>query len=137
MSLWPMAMPAFNFITNGGAMSPSVALRLLPDQPAAPVTAASANSNAQRKPRRRAARNPLPPVEAMNLAQKFQAADEFWHQLLSEVEKNDGKGSGAALAMFSCFVHSIIDDGELRKNLVLYFDQKLNDGFLSRKAMSS
>ena len=121
-------------------MSPSVAVQLRPDQPIAPAFVGSANNNAQqqaRKPRRRSVKNPLPPIEARNLAQKFQAADEFWHQLLSEIEKNDGKGSGAALAMFSCFVHSIIEDRELCRNLVLYFDQKLNDSFLSREAVSS
>ena len=121
-------------------MSPNVAVQLQPAQPITPVFVGSANNNAQQKAhklRRRSVKTPLPPLEARSLAQKFQAADEFWHQLLLEIEKNDGKGSGAALAMFSCFVHSIIEDLELCKNLVLYFDQKLNDSFLSQEAVSS
>jgi hypothetical protein len=95
-----------------------------------------ANSNRPLK-RKRRARLPMPPETARDVEQQLMAADEFWNQLISTVETNDGKGSGAALAMFSCFVHSLISDRELCKQLILYFDKKLNDDFISREVLSS
>lgn len=115
-------------------MSPSVAVQLRPDQPAAPIVAVGANSNAQekpKKPRRRAARLPLPPRNAMNLSQNIQAADEHWQEVIEAYNKrlaNNIKSDDLCLvAAFSCFVHSLFDDRDLCGKILVDFVTRLGN----------
>lgn len=113
-------------------MSPSVAVQLRPEQPPVPVAAVIANNNAQekpRKPRRKAAKNPLPPSEARNLSQKIQAADEHWQELIEAYNKSQVEESKSndliMLAAFSCFVHAMFDDKNLCGQVLIDFVTQL------------
>jgi hypothetical protein len=111
-------------------MSPSVSVQLRQEHSVTPII--TANSNAQvktRKPRRRAPKNPLPPLDVRDIAQKLQAADEHWQELIEAHNKrlqNNCKSNDLLMvAAFSCVVHSLFDDKDLCGRILTDFVTKL------------
>lgn len=91
----------------------------------------------KKKRKARVIRLPMPPQHARSFAQQLHAADEFWNQLMASHEAEDGKGHNAMLAMFSCFINSFIADEKMKRDLMIYFDQRLNDEQSRREASKS
>ncbi len=112
-------------------MQSSVAVHMCSDH-TTQVFAVGANGNAQtitRRPRRRAVRYPLPPGAGRTLAQKIQAADEHWQELIDASNKRLVERSAENdLIMFSalaCFIHAIADDKNLCGQFLKDFDKQI------------
>ena len=134
-----MDTPTSGFKSKGQEMSPSVSVQLRPDQPIAPIVAMGVNNNTRKtlRPRRRAAKNQLPPEEVRNLSQKIQAADEHWQELIDAHNKRLADSSKAndliMLAALACFIHAVVDD----KNLCGQFLKDIDKQIRKEKSRSS
>jgi hypothetical protein len=97
------------------------------------------NSNTPQtmKPRRKHARQPLPPIGRRSMAQRIQDADESWQDLwkanLLRDERQDKTDDAALLVAFSRVIHAVIDDRELCGQLLNYFDEKLESEYADRQ----
>jgi hypothetical protein len=78
-------------------------------------------------------RPPLPPREVRTLAQRLQASDAEWHEVINTALGHfarRGTVSGASLFLgLSRFAHELIDDTELCGRLVQHFEIRLRDEF--------
>lgn len=125
-------------------MSPSVAtMRLLEETPGVSLKALAFtkgdNNNSPRalKPRRKHIRLPQPPVGTGSVAQRIQEADESWQDLWSahllRNERQDRMDDAALLVAFSRVIHAVIEDRDLCGQLLIYFDEKLQNEFADRQ----